>query len=99
MGYQNRRNKMNVEKYLQGFFPGTKGPTLDAMKYFMEKLETHRKDSILEPKIEKEKKSYSTAWNHPWRKAFYENYLKHYRLINKIIMLIIMNDFVKLQRY
>ena len=29
---------MNVEKYLQGFFPGTKGPTLDAMKYFMEKL-------------------------------------------------------------
>ena len=38
MGYQNRRNKMNVEKYLQGFFPGTKGPTLDAMKYFMEKL-------------------------------------------------------------
>ena len=65
----------------------------------MEKLEIHRKDSILEPKIEKEKKSYSTAWNHPWRKAFYENYLKYYRLINKIIMLIIMNDFVKLQRY
>lgn len=29
---------MDVEKYLQGFFPGTKGPTLDAMKYFMEKL-------------------------------------------------------------
>ena len=29
---------MNVEKYLQGFFSGTKGPTLDAMKYFMEKL-------------------------------------------------------------
>ena len=29
---------MNVEKYLQGFFPGTKGPTLDTMKYFMEKL-------------------------------------------------------------
>lgn len=71
----------------------------DSTQYFMEKLETHRKDSILEPKIEKEKKSYSTAWNHPWRKAFYENYLKYYRLINKIIMLIIMNDFVKLQRY
>lgn len=29
---------MNVEKYLQGFFPGNKGPTLEAMKYFMEKL-------------------------------------------------------------
>ena len=29
---------MNVDKYLQGFFHGTKGPTLDAMKYFMEKL-------------------------------------------------------------
>lgn len=29
---------MNVEEYLHGFFPGTKGPTLDAMRYFMEKL-------------------------------------------------------------
>lgn len=51
----------------------------DSTQYFMEKLETHRKDSILEPKIEKEKKAYSPAWNHPWRKAFYENYLKYYR--------------------
>ena len=51
----------------------------DSTQYFMEKLETHRKDSILEPKIEKEKKSFSPAWNHPWRKAFYENYLKYYR--------------------
>ena len=45
----------------------------------MEKLKTNRKDSILEPKIEKEKKAYSPARNHPWRKAFYENYLKYYR--------------------
>jgi len=50
----------------------------DSTQYFMEKLETHRKNSILEPKIEKEIKSYTPAWNHPSRKAFYENYLKEY---------------------
>lgn len=51
----------------------------DSTQYFMEKLEVHRKDSILEPKIDKKTKSYTPAWNHPWRKAFYENYLKYYR--------------------
>ena len=45
----------------------------------MEKLETHRKDSILEPIVVKEKKKYIPAWNHPWKKAFYENYLKYFR--------------------
>lgn len=51
----------------------------DSTQYYMEKLETHRKDSILEPKVTKEQKKYVPAWNHPWRKEFYENYLKYYR--------------------
>lgn len=51
----------------------------DSTQYFMEKLETHRKDSILEPIVVKEKKKYIPAWNHPWKKAFYENYLKYFR--------------------
>lgn len=51
----------------------------DQVQYYLEKLETHRKDSILEPKIVKERKKYTPAWNHPWRKEFYENYLKYYR--------------------
>lgn len=42
-------------------------------------LKTHRKDSILEPIVVKEKKKYIPAWNHPWKKAFYENYLKYFR--------------------
>ena len=29
---------MDVKKYLQGFFAGTKDPSLDAMRFFMEKL-------------------------------------------------------------
>lgn len=29
---------MNINKYLSGFYKGTKKPTLDAMKFFMEKL-------------------------------------------------------------
>ena len=51
----------------------------DQVQYYLEKLETRRKDSILEPKIVKERKKYTPAWNHPWRKEFYENYLKYYR--------------------
>ena len=29
---------MDVKKYLQGFFAGTKNPSLDAMRFFMDKL-------------------------------------------------------------
>ena len=64
----------------------------------MEKLDTHRDDSILEPKLEKKKKNYSPVWNHPWRKGFCDNYLKYY-LSNKIIMLMLMIKIVKMQRY
>lgn len=49
----------------------------------MEKLDTHRDDSILEPKLEKKKKNYSPVWNHPWRKGFCDNYLKYYRPIQQ----------------
>ena len=51
----------------------------DSTQYYMKKLETHRKDSILESKVTKEQEKYIPAWNHPWRKEFYENYLKYYR--------------------
>ena len=30
---------MKVNEYLSGFFKGTKGPTLDAIEYFMEQLD------------------------------------------------------------
>ena len=35
---------MDVEKYLQGFFAGTKNPSLDAMKFFMDKLNHPEKE-------------------------------------------------------
>lgn len=34
---------MNVEKYLQGFFPGTKGPTLDTMEILYGKIRSSRR--------------------------------------------------------
>ena len=55
----------------------------DSTQYLMEKLDTHRDDSILEPKLEKKKKNYSPVWNHLWRKGFYDNYLKYYRPIQQ----------------
>lgn len=35
---------MDVEKYLQGFFAGTKDPSLDAMRFFMDKLNHPEKE-------------------------------------------------------
>ena len=35
---------MDVEKYLQGFFAGTKNPSLDAMRFFMDKLNHPEKE-------------------------------------------------------
>ena len=35
---------MNVEQYLSTFFKGTKDPTLNAMKYFMEEFNHPEKD-------------------------------------------------------
>lgn len=51
----------------------------DQNPYFIEKFEKTRKDSLFEPKAPKVKKSYTPAWNHPWRKKFYDEYLKYYR--------------------
>ena len=33
----------NINNYLSGFFKGTKGPTLDAIEYFMEQLDFPQK--------------------------------------------------------
>ncbi|MCI8640515.1 MAG: bifunctional folylpolyglutamate synthase/dihydrofolate synthase [Clostridia bacterium] len=38
------KKKMNVEEYLSNFFKGTKNPTLNAMKYFMEEFAHPEKD-------------------------------------------------------
>ena len=51
----------------------------DQTPYFIEKFEKVRKDSLFDPITPKEEKTYVPAWNHPWRKKFYDQYLNFYR--------------------
>ncbi len=38
LGIEGRKEIMKTKEYLAGFYKGTKGPTLEAIEYFMEKL-------------------------------------------------------------
>lgn len=47
--------------------------------YHLEEFEKHRDDSIFEPKKKKERKVYKPGLTHPWKKKFFEQYIKNYR--------------------
>ena len=89
--YQNKYYKFFNDKGEQ-IFPGAKTDCLVIKKfngeivgmleqnvYHLEELEIHRKDSQFEPKVKKECKTYRPGLNHPWKKKFYEEYLRNYR--------------------
>lgn len=47
--------------------------------YHLEEFQIHNMHSILEPIILKPRKVYHPPLSHPYKKASYDNYLKHYR--------------------
>ena len=47
----------------------------DENPYYLEKLEVHKDTSIFDTTEHKPKQQHVPAWNHPWRRAFYEDYV------------------------
>ena len=45
----------------------------------LEEFENYRKDSLFEPEIKKERKVYRPGLNHPYKKKFFDQYVKYYR--------------------
>ena len=52
---------------------------LEQNVYHLEEFENHRKDSLFEPEIKKERKVYRPGLNHPYKKKFFDQYVKYYR--------------------
>lgn len=89
--YQNKYYKFFNDKGVQVFpcyktdclvikkFNGEIVAMLEQNVYHLEEFENHRKDSLFEPEIKKERKVYRPGLNHPYKKKFFDQYIKYYR--------------------
>ena len=60
-------------------FDGTLIGMLNENSYHLEECKEHKTTSFFDVEKTKEKRKYIPAWNHPWRKKFYDEYIKFYR--------------------
>ncbi|MCI6717320.1 MAG: hypothetical protein MR485_07500, partial [Mollicutes bacterium] len=60
-------------------FDGTLIGMLNENSYHLEECKEHKTTSFFDVEKTKEKRKYIPACNHPWRKKFYDEYIKFYR--------------------
>ena len=89
--YQNKYYKFFNDNGIQVFpyhkadclvikkFNGEIVAMLEQNVYHLEEFEIYRKDSLFETPIKKERKVYRPGLNHPWKKKFFDQYVKYYR--------------------